>query len=227
MLVGLDKMSLLDYEDKISCVLFYKACNFRCPFCHNGLTVLEANTSIDFNEALSYLKTRVGLIDAVVFTGGEPTLEPELKNHIKQVKELGFLVKLDTNGTNPEILKDLIESKLIDYVAMDIKNNLKKYPLTTGVNNINETKLLESIHIIMNSGISYEFRTTLVDEFHSEKTIRDMGELIKGASKIYLQKYVYREGVIAKSLHPVEEAKANSFVEILKNFVNKVELRGY
>ncbi|MCR5184475.1 MAG: anaerobic ribonucleoside-triphosphate reductase activating protein [Bacilli bacterium] len=227
MLVGLDKMSLLDYEDKISCVLFYKACNFRCPFCHNGLTVLEANTSIDFNEALSYLKTRVGLIDAVVFTGGEPTLEPELKNHIKQVKELGFLVKLDTNGTNPEILKDLIESKLIDYVAMDIKNNLKKYPLTTGVNNINETKLLESIHIIMNSGVSYEFRTTLVNEFHSLEDMEEMGQLIKGAEHLYLQKFVERDGCIKKGLHEVSEDLANKFKDILSKYVKCVELRGY
>ncbi len=226
-LVGLDKMSLLDYEDKISCVLFYKACNFRCPFCHNGLTVLEADDEILFDAALDYLKSRVGLIDAVVFTGGEPTLEPHLKEHIQKVKELGFLIKLDTNGTNPEILKDLIDSNLLDYIAMDIKNSPDKYPLTVGTNNININRIIESINIIMNSGVSYEFRTTLVKEFHSLEDMDSLGELIKGSRVLYLQKFVEREGCIQKGLHEVDEETAKEFIKVLNKYINKVELRGY
>ena len=226
-LVGLDKMSLLDYEDKISCVLFYKACNFRCPFCHNGLTVLEAEDEFLFEAVLEYLKSRVGLLDAVVFTGGEPTLEPNLKEHIKQVKELGFLVKLDTNGTNPEVLKDLIDANLIDYVAMDIKNSEEKYPLTVGVKQVDMTKIKESIDILMNSEIPYEFRTTLVDEFHKLEDMDGLGEFIKGAPILYLQKFVERDGCIQKGLHEVKEDQTNKFKEILLNYVKEVELRGY
>ena len=226
-LVGLDKMSLLDYEDKISSVLFYKACNFRCPFCHNGLTVLEAEDEFLFEAVLEYLKTRKGLLDAVVFTGGEPTLEPHLKEHIIKVKELGFLIKLDTNGTNPEIVKDLIDSNLLDYVAMDIKNSEAKYPLTTGTKHVDMDKIKQTISILMNSGVDYEFRTTLVDEFHKVEDMDGLGQLIKGSRVLYLQKFVEREGCIQKGLHEVNEETANKFIDVLKKYVNKVELRGY
>ena len=226
-LVGLDKMSLLDYEDKISCVLFYKACNFRCPFCHNGLTVLEAEDEILFDAALDYLKSRKGLLDAVVFTGGEPTLEPNLKKHIQRVKELGFLVKLDTNGTNPEIVKDLIDSNLLDYIAMDIKNSEEKYALTTGVKQVNMDNIRKSIELIMNSGVDYEFRTTLVDEFHKVEDMEGLASLIKGARVLYLQKFVERDGCIQKGLHEVKEETANEFMKVLNKYISKVELRGY
>ena len=226
-LVGLDKLSLLDYEDKISCVLFYKACNFRCPFCHNGLTVLEAEDEILFDAALDYLKSRRGLLDAVVFTGGEPTLEPNLKKHIQRVKELGFLVKLDTNGTNPDIVKDLIDSNLLDYIAMDIKNSEDKYPLTTGVKQVNMDNIKKSIELIMNSGVDYEFRTTLVDEFHKVEDMEGLASLIKGAKVLYLQKFVERDGCIQKGLHEVKEETANEFMKVLNKYISKVELRGY
>ncbi|MCR5333234.1 MAG: anaerobic ribonucleoside-triphosphate reductase activating protein [Bacilli bacterium] len=223
---GIDKFSLLDYDEMISIVLFAPGCNFRCPFCHNIEAVVDSKERIPFDEIMEYLSSRKGVIDAVVISGGEPTLMPELKDRIIKIKELGYKIKLDTNGTNPRLLKELINEKLIDYVAMDVKNSIEKYPLTTGIHG-NFDVVVESINLLKEGKVDYEFRTTLVDEFHSEKTIKDMGELVKGAKKLYLQKYVYREGVIAKSLHPVEEIKAKSFVEILKNFVNKVELRGY
>lgn len=225
--VGIDKFSLLDYEDKVSCILFCKPCNFRCPFCHNGTTVLEADTVIPFEDILEYLRSRKGLIDAVVVSGGEPTLMPDLKEKIVKLKELGFLVKLDTNGTNPEVIKDLYESKLIDYVAMDIKNSLTKYPITTGTKNVPNEKIMESIKYLMNSGIDYEFRTTLVKEFHDEESIIEMGKLIKGAKKLYLQKFVERESCIQLGLHEVEEADAKHFQELLAKDVESVSLRGY
>ena len=225
--VGIDKFSLLDYEDKIACVLFCKPCNFRCPFCHNGTTVLEAETFIPFEDILNYLQSRKGLLDAVVVSGGEPTLMPDLKEKIKALKELGFLIKLDTNGTNPEVIKDLYENNLIDYVAMDIKNSFDKYPLTAGVKNINLDKVNESIHYLMNSGIDYEFRTTLIDEFHKEEDIKDIVNMIKGAKRMYLQKFVERESCIQKGLHEVSEEQANKYLKLLENAVQKVSLRGY
>ena len=144
-------------------------------------------------------------------SGGEPTLMPDLKEKIIALKELGFLIKLDTNGTNPETIKDLYESHLIDYVAMDIKNSFIKYPLTTGTKNVNIEKIKQSIDYLMNSGIDYEFRTTLVDEFHDEEDIIKMGQLLKGAKKLYLQKFVERESCIQKGLHEVSEETANKY----------------
>lgn len=225
--VGIDKFSLLDFEDKISCVLFCKPCNYRCPFCHNGTTVLEAETTIPFDDILEYLESRKGLIDAVVVSGGEPTLMPDLKEKIIKLRELGFLIKLDTNGTNPEVVKDLYENHLIDYVAMDIKNSFVKYAMTVGVKNAFLDKISQTIKFLMTSGIDYEFRTTLIDEFHNEQDMRDIAETIKGAKRLYLQKYVDRESCIAHGFHEVSKEKAERFVDILKGNIEQVTLRGY
>ena len=225
--VGLDKMSLLDYEDYVSAVIFAPKCNFRCPFCHNGDSVLNSSTEIPFQDILDYLKSRKGLLDAVVVTGGEPTLMMDLENKIRQIKELGYEVKLDTNGTNPELLKHLIDEKLIDYVAMDIKNSPAKYALTAGCQKVDLEKIKKSIEILKTSGIRYEFRTTLVKEFHEFIDMKGIGELVKGAKKIYLQKFVDREGVIQKGLHQVDEDIATMYKKDLENYVSEVYLRGY
>ena len=224
--VGIDKFSLLDFDEKVSVVLFSPACNFRCPFCHNGESVLNANTPIPFDEILKYLKTRVGLIDAVVFTGGEPTIMSELVDRIRKIKELGFLIKLDTNGTNPNIVEKLLNERLLDYIAMDIKNSEARYAETAGCPGIHMENIKKSIEIIENSGINYEFRTTLVKEFHDEKSIKEMVDLVKGAKQLYLQKFVDREGVIQKGLHEVSIEEAIKFREILSEVV-PTELRGY
>lgn len=225
--VGLDKMSLLDYEDYVSAVLFAPTCNFRCPFCHNGDSVLNSHNEISFDEILSYLNSRKGLLDAVVVTGGEPTLMPDLEEKIRKLKDLGFKIKLDTNGTKPEILKHLIDRKLIDYVAMDIKNSPAKYSQTAGCKYVDLNTIKESIEILKSSGINYEFRTTLVKEFHEFSDIKGIGELIKGSRKIYLQKFVDREGVIQKGLHHIDEEIANLYKKDLENYVSEVYLRGY
>ena len=225
--VGIDKMSLLDYEDNISCVLFSPTCNYRCPFCHNGKSVLESSTYIPFEDILEFLKTRIGLIDAVVISGGEPTMMKELKERIMDIRELGFKIKLDTNGTSPDVLEDLINSNLLDYVAMDIKNSLEMYPKTCGVSNVYEFSIIRSINILKEKRIPYEFRTTLVKEFHNKESIKKMGELIKGADKLYLQKFVDRETVLVPGLHEVPLEEAQEFLEILSPFVKEVNLRGY
>ena len=225
--VGIDKFSLLDYDENVSVVIFAPTCNYRCPFCHNGDSVLGSNFSIPFEDILSFLKSRVGLIDAVVVSGGEPTLMDDLEEKIEKIKELGFKIKLDTNGTNPNVLSKLLGKNLINYIAMDIKNSENRYAETVGVTNPLMDKIKQSISLIMNSGIDYEFRTTLVAEYHTKESIEEMGRLIKRAKKLFLQKFVDREGVIKKGLHPVEEVWASSYKDILSNYVSKVELRGY
>lgn len=228
-IVGIDKLSLLDYEDKVSVVLFSQACNMRCPFCHNGAAILGASKEdeIDFNEILDFLKTRKGLIDAVVFTGGEPTMEPDLKVKIKAVRDLGFLIKLDTNGTNPEIVENLLDEGLIDYVAMDIKNCPSLYAETVGLKCINIENIKKSISIIMKKAPDYEFRTTLVKEFHEKMDYEAFLNLIKGAKRLYLQKFVDREGCIKKGLHDVDEVEASKLRDYLSSGIAEVNLRGY
>ena len=227
-IVGIDKLSLLDYEDKVSVVLFSKNCNFRCPFCHNGDSVLNAQEELDFNDILTFLKTRVGLVDAVVFSGGEPTLEEDLEVKIKAVKSLGFDIKLDTNGTNPELLEKLLDDKVVDYVAMDIKNSPSLYAETSGVKSLNLDKIKKSISIIMSKAPDYEFRTTLVKEFHERMDYDSFYELIKGAKKLYLQKFIDREGCIIKGLHDVDELEATKLREyLLSKGLEFVSLRGY
>lgn len=220
-------MSLLDYDDLVSVVLFTPKCNFRCPFCHNGLTVLDSDTVIPFDQIVNYLNSRKGLIDAVVITGGEPTLMPELKERIIVLRNMGFKIKLDTNGSNPDVLKDLVNNGLLDYVAMDIKNSIEMYPATCGVCKVQEEKIKESIEFLISNKVDYEFRTTLVDEYHSLESIASMAQLIKGAKKLYLQKFVDREGVIKKGLHEVSQEKAENFASTLKKTVEQVSLRGY
>ena len=228
-IVGIDKLSLLDYEDKVSVVLFSQACNMRCPFCHNGEAVLGASKEdeIDFNEILDFLKTRKGLIDAVVFTGGEPTLEPDLKVKIKAVRDLGFLIKLDTNGTNPEIVESLLDEGLIDYVAMDIKNCPNLYAETCGLKFINLDNIKKSIAIIMAKAPDYEFRTTLVKELHERMDYEAFLNLIKGAKRLFLQKFVDREGCIKKGLHEVSIEEAEKLRDYLAKGIPEVTLRGY
>lgn len=226
---GLEKLSLVDYDDKLCCVLFTSGCNFRCPFCQNGDLVLNgiSTASIPFNEILDYLKKRRNLLDAVTISGGEPTLMNDLKEKIIEIKKLGYLVKLDTNGTNPTLLKDLVNSHLIDYVAMDIKNSLLGYSKTIGVTLKYEKEIKESIEFLISNKIKYEFRTTLVNEFHDLESILAMGQLIKGADKLFLQHFVSSDRCIKKDLHEVNLSTAKEFINILKPYVKTVNLRGY
>ena len=227
-IVGIDKLSLLDYEDKVSVVLFSKACNMRCPFCHNGESVLNAEEELNFDDILAFLKTRKGLVDAVVFTGGEPTLEPDLEVKIKSVRDLGFDIKLDTNGTNPGLLEKLLDDGVVDYVAMDIKNCPSLYGETCGVKNINLDNIKKSISIIMKKAKDYEFRTTLVHEFHQKMDYDAFFALIKDAKRLYLQKFVDREGCIIKGLHEVDELEATKLRDyLLSKGLEFVSLRGY
>lgn len=225
--VAINKLTLLDYPEKVACVLYMQGCNFKCPFCHNGLTLVAAQEEeIPFEDVLAFLKKRQGILDGVVISGGEPTLMKDLKDKIKKIKELGYAVKLDTNGTNPDMMLDLINEGLIDYVAMDIKNSLDKYDVTSGAK-VNKEKILRSIEILKSDVIDYEFRTTLIQEYHDKDEIRKMADLLDGAKRLYLQQFKISDGVINKNLHPIDEGLANKFVDILKKNILEVELRGY
>ena len=226
---GIQKISLVDYDQKISCTLFTAGCNFRCPFCHNSDLVIYAKNIhyIPFSEIIDYLNKRKGLLDAVVITGGEPTLMPDLKEKIIEIRKLGYKIKLDTNGTNPDILKNLVEGGLIDYVAMDIKNSLSNYFKTVGLENFNQSNIIESINFLLSGAVDYEFRTTLVNEFHSEEDIELIGKLIQGAKRYYLQRFINNENCINHDLHEVNQDVALRFKSILLPYIKKVELRGY
>ena len=226
---GLQKISLVDYEGKVACTLFTAGCNFRCSFCHNADLVIYAKNVnyIPFDEILDYLNKRKGMLDAVVITGGEPTLMPDLKEKLYEIKKLGYKIKLDTNGTNPDIVKELVDLKLIDYVAMDIKNSYEGYSKTVGLENINEKAILESINYLLSGAVDYEFRTTLVREFHNDDDIRNIAKMIKGAKRYYLQEFKNSGHCIDSNLHEVPLHDAMRFKSILLPYINEVKLRGY
>ena len=223
---GIQKTSLLDYPEKISAIVFTKGCNFRCGYCHNPeLFSQYSSQAINSSDFFEFLKSRQGKLDAVVITGGEPCLQKDLLEFILKIKELGFLVKLDTNGSFPDVLKKIIPH--IDYVAMDIKAPLEKYSKITGVN-VNIENIKESIDLIMNSGIDYEFRTTVVKSQLSTDDFVKISETIKGAKKYYLQKFRAEKVLdnnFKKEITYTEEEFADIIASIKCN-IEKVELRG-
>ena len=226
---GWEKLSLLDYDDHIVTTLFMAGCDFRCPFCHNSSLVLEPAKApkISWQEIMEYLKKRKGVIDAVCVSGGEPTVMPDLEDKLRDIKSLGYEVKLDSNGSRPNVLKELIEKKLVDYVAMDIKNSPQKYIVTAGMPSISFDAIASSIKILMESGIGYEFRTTSIAEYHTNKDFEEIGKIIKGADKYFIQRYIDSENCIAHGLHPLTKEKALEAKAIMERYVKCVALRGY
>ena len=233
MISGLQKMTLLDYPGKVACTVFLQGCNFRCPFCHNSdLLGKDGPEEIPVETLLTFLKKRVGLLDAVCITGGEPTLQKDLPDLIRQIKALGYLVKLDTNGSRPGVLKALVEEKLVDYVAMDIKNSPSRYGETVGLSNIDLTGVTESIRYLLDGHVDYEFRTTVADELHTPRDMEEMGQwlcsLAPGCKPIrhYIQPYVDRDSVLAQGLHTPEKAKLLAMAEKLALYADFAEIRG-
>ncbi len=189
---GFQKMTLLDYPSKVACTLFTAACNLRCPFCHNAglVTSINAAERIDEEEILSYLKKRRGILDGVCITGGEPTLQKDLAAFIRRVKALGYAVKLDTNGTSPDLLAALIDEGLLDYVAMDVKNSKQKYAATVGLADYDLASVEKSVSLLLEGRVDYEFRTTVVAEYHTPADIADIAGWIKGAPRYFIQPFV-------------------------------------
>ena len=224
---GLQKTTLLDYPGCVAATVFFGGCNMRCPFCHN-MDIVENCQKPQYSDKdiLDFLSKRGGILDGVCITGGEPTLYPELPSFIAKIKELGLKVKLDTNGTNPQMLINLVKDNLIDYVAMDIKSSPAIYGKACGIENIILTPIKESIDFLLSGNIEYEFRTTAVDEFLPFEAISDIGTLIKGAKRYYLQGYVESEFVPDKSLHAVSKEKLLQYVQELSKSIDLVEIRG-
>ena len=224
---GLQKMTLLDYPGHVACTVFLAGCDFRCPFCHNfELACRKTPPVTDEDALLAFLKKRQGLLDGVAFTGGEPCLCPDLPGMMGRVKELGFLVKLDTNGCHPGVLADVLDKGLADYVAMDIKNSPEKYALTSGTGQVDMGRIRESIRLIMDKAADYEFRTTVVDEFHEPRDFEGIGELIRGASRYFLQSFTDRETVPYGNLHEPGEEKLKACAAVIKDYVQYVGIRG-
>ncbi len=223
---GLQKLTLLDFPGKMACTVFTYGCNFRCPFCHNALLVTEQNSdSISEDEFFSFLKKRQGILDGVCISGGEPTLQNDLADFIRKIKALGYAVKLDTNGSRPEVLKKLINEKLLDYVAMDIKNSLQKYSLTCGCE-VDTTPITESISIIRESGIDHEFRTTTVREYHSAEDFIKIADLLEGNSKYFIQHFEDSGNLIGENLSAFSKEEMSFFAESIRNKLPNVAIRG-
>lgn len=232
-IAGLQKMTLLDYPGKVACTVFLQGCNFRCPFCHNSELLGGAGQPlIETEELLAFLRKRVGLLDGVCITGGEPTLQPDLPELIRQIKTLGYSVKLDTNGSRPEVLKTLAEEGLLDYVAMDIKNGPGQYCATAGMSPGLLPQVEESMRFLLTGALDYEFRTTVVAEFHNEASIAQIGpwleKIVPGckAKRFFLQSFVDRDSVLCPGLHEPTQEQLALFRALLLPHAQLVEIRG-
>ena len=227
---GLQKTSLIDYPGKIAATVFLIGCNFHCPFCQNPELVdpqkIKKQLSISEKDFFKFLDARKGLIEGICITGGEPTIHSDLIDFIKKIKQKGFLVKLDTNGSSPEILKKLLKEKLLDFIALDIKSSQNNYSKAVGVK-VDLAKIKKSIDLIKNSGINYEFRTTVVPGLVEREDIEEMGEWLKGAKKIALQQFQNKKVLDKKfeKVQPYSEEILKDFKKILGKYIGKVELR--
>ncbi len=225
---GLQKLTLLDFPGKMACTVFTGGCNLRCPFCHNSRLVINPSEQGEFSEddVLAYLKKRVGILDGVAITGGEPLLQKDIDIFIEKVRELGYAVKLDTNGTFPERLRELVGRGLIDYVAMDIKNSPQGYPETVGIGGYDITKICDSIDFLLQNKVDYEFRTTVVREFHSVFSMDAIGKMIKGAKRHYIQAFTDSGELIGFDLNPVPKDEMLEMQKIMSEYVELCEVRG-
>ena len=225
---GVQKLTLLDFPGHVACTVFTPGCNFRCPFCHNASLVVNAPAkgAQDPEELFRFLSKRRGILDGVALTGGEPLLQQGVEEFLRRVKELGFKTKLDTNGSFPDRLRAILDAGLADYVAVDIKNSPAKYPLTTGCTADFTAQLSQTIKLLAQSGIDYEFRTTIVAEYHTDADILAMGEWINGAPRWFLQKFEDSGELICGGLHAADEETMNRFLQLAKPFVGHAALRG-
>lgn len=236
-LYGLQKTSLLDYPRHLSAILFTGGCNFSCPYCHNSDLLHPADlVPLDNDEIFAFLKKRASLLEGVVITGGEPTLMPDLPLLIQKIHQLGLKVKLDTNGSRPDVLKTLTEppeteisgaSSCLsrpDYIAMDVKAAFPDYSLAAGTE-VSEQAIRESLELIMHAGIPYEFRTTVVKEIHTLSSFHRLGEMMKGAECCFLQTFKNGETVNQPGLHAFSSEEMKKAAEILQLYIPHVKIR--
>lgn len=225
---GIQKVTLLDFPGKVACTLFTGGCNFRCPFCQNSELVLcpKAIGEIPMGDIFSYLNKRKGLLDGVCITGGEPLLESDIEAFIREVRSLGYLIKLDTNGYLPDRLEHLISCGLLDYVAMDIKSCRENYAAVAGLPELDISRIERSIELLKASGIPHEFRTTAVHELHTAEDMRRIGLWLKGEESYFIQKFIDSGEILRPGLTSPTDAELASFLEAVKPYIPSVSLRG-
>ena len=226
-LFGLQKMTLLDFPGRVACTVFLGGCDFRCPFCHNYELIDGTAEPVMTEEGFfAFLSGRKGLLDGVAITGGEPCLHKELPDFLKKIKDAGFATKLDTNGYHPALLEEILDARLADYVAMDVKNSPEKYASTCGVEKIDLSRIEKSISLLLTKAPDYEFRTTVVGELHEEKDFEAIGRWIKGAKRYFLQAFTDRDTVPFEGLHAPEKEALERYAAIVRPHVPQVEVRG-
>ena len=228
--MGMEKMSLVDFDGYVSATLFTGGCNFSCPFCHNAPLVRGFNDLpyLTEKEVFDYLEKRKGILDGVCITGGEPTLHPDLPILMEKIKNLDYKVKLDTNGTNPELVKAIDENGLCDYFAMDIKNDKESYAKIIGFDSYDTKKVEQTVEYFLSKKTNYEFRTTLIREFHKKQNIVKISEWIKGANKYFLQKFKLGDNCLAAdNLSHVDNQTTLEYLEIIRKNIPSVATRGY
>lgn len=226
---GLQKLTLLDFPDKMACTVFTFGCNFRCPFCHNASLVLadRANgTVIQEEELFKLLGSRRGILEGVCISGGEPTLQPDLPDFIRRVKDMGFAVKLDTNGYRPAVLMSLVAEGLLDYIAMDVKNSLPRYGETVGISRFDTTPIEESLDYLMEGHVPFEFRTTLVKGLHTPESIAEMGRRLAGEERFFLQSFEDSGDLIANGLSGFDRTETEALLAVLCKYVPNAQIRG-
>ena len=232
-IAGLQKLTLLDYPGRVACTVFLNGCNFRCPFCHNGQLLAGEQTPVmTESELLTFLDKRRGVLDGVCITGGEPTLHPALPDLLRQIRTLGYAVKLDTNGYRPEVLKSLAGEGLVDYVAMDVKNSPGRYAQTAGLAGLDLARIEESISYLKSGAVNHEFRTTVALPLHDEQSLEEMARWLLALgdghkiSRHFVQPFVDRDTVLMGGLAAPGDEMLAKFVEIMGQCAEKVELRG-
>lgn len=226
---GLQKLAMVDFPGKLAATVFTGGCNLRCPFCHNALLVdrLHENPeSYSVEEVLTFLKSRRGLLDGVVLSGGEPLLQAGAADFLAAVKDLGFAVKLDTNGSFPEALADILDRKLADYVAMDIKNCPERYPETVGIPGFDIAPIQESVRLLQNSGVDFEFRTTVVRELHTAEDLLAIGRWLEGSPRYFLQQFVDSGDLVGTGCSAPDPLQLKEFAQLVRPFFGCVALRG-
>ncbi len=227
-ILGLQKLSLLDFPGKVAATVFTGGCDLRCPFCHNAPLVLPGRgaSALDAGAVLDFLASRRGLLDGMVLSGGEPLLQPDAADFLAEVKAMGFAVKLDTNGCHPDALADILDRRLADYVAMDIKNSLEKYPWTVGVPGFDTAPVERSARLLMEGPADYEFRTTLVRPFHEVGDMETIGRWLRGARRYYLQAFVDSGDLVGGGCAPFTPEEMEGFLQAARPFFQSVALRG-
>jgi anaerobic ribonucleoside-triphosphate reductase activating protein len=224
---GIQKVTLLDYPSNIACTLFTGGCNFKCPYCHKSDLVFlpEHIVEIPIQDINKFLQKRTRVLEGVCISGGEPLLHTEIIDYLRKIKKLGYKIKIDTNGSFPDRLKAIVQEGLADYVAVDIKNSPESYAKTIGIENYDVGPIDETIGYLLDNNVDYEFRTTVVKEYHNDESMRKLGEWIKGAKKYYIQNYKDNEDVIVKGLHGFDEETLQKFKNIISPYVEVCEVR--